>query len=301
MPTRPKGFTLIELLVVIAIIAILAAILFPVFAQAREKARAIACLSNMKQIGIGVQMYIQDNDEKIFFRKTSDPGNTRSGITIGSGTCSGSPCTIIGTGAAVAGYNWWNQIMPYIKNNNVFACPSDSSPTPSVDVNNNPIIPRSYIACAGAEDLSLAQVDDPAETTVITEKVTGITDSWIEPFNGDFEPDVAGGVTHPLNIGDRHQTRFNCSFYDGHAKAIYKDTLLQSKQLTGCTLISNYPAVSPGFTAAAPKAGDMDVNAAPNAATTVDVYGNTVTLQNVCTPTTSPSYSSAEGTSFTYP
>src|SRR5215467_667793 len=60
---RKSGFTLIELLVVIAIIAILAAILFPVFAQAREKARAISCVSNMKQIGLGMMMYVQDFDE----------------------------------------------------------------------------------------------------------------------------------------------------------------------------------------------------------------------------------------------
>jgi len=59
-----KGFTLIELLVVIAIIAILAAILFPVFAQAREKARAISCTSNLKQIGLGLLQYTQDNDEQ---------------------------------------------------------------------------------------------------------------------------------------------------------------------------------------------------------------------------------------------
>src|SRR5512138_3630208 len=63
MICKKKGFTLIELLVVIAIIAILAAILFPVFAQAREKARAIACLSNQKQIGLGIAMYMQDYDE----------------------------------------------------------------------------------------------------------------------------------------------------------------------------------------------------------------------------------------------
>ena len=61
-----KGFTLIELLVVIAIIAILAAILFPVFAKAREKARTNSCLNNQRQIAIAISMYIQDNDEKLF-------------------------------------------------------------------------------------------------------------------------------------------------------------------------------------------------------------------------------------------
>jgi len=68
-----QAFTLIELLVVIAIIAILAAILFPVFAQAREKARATACLSNMKQIGLGIFMYVQDYDETMPMARSYGP------------------------------------------------------------------------------------------------------------------------------------------------------------------------------------------------------------------------------------
>src|SRR5580693_4847283 len=105
---RQRAFTLIELLVVIAIISILAAILFPVFAQAREKARAIACLSNMKQIGTALQMYVQDNDERIFFR---------AGCAFGR---SGDVPT-----AADSSNRWWNQVMPYLKSKAVFTCPSD--------------------------------------------------------------------------------------------------------------------------------------------------------------------------------
>src|SRR5947209_3179315 len=73
---RRYGFTLIELLVVIAIIAILAAILFPVFAQAREKARTTSCLSNLKQIGLGANMYVQDYDETVMIDWINCPTNT---------------------------------------------------------------------------------------------------------------------------------------------------------------------------------------------------------------------------------
>ena len=91
-----KGFTLIELLVVIAIIAILAAILFPVFAKAREKARQSSCLSNMKQIGLGGLQYAQDFDEIM----------------------------ISGSGYQGTSQNWQLKIDPYIKNKQILMCPS---------------------------------------------------------------------------------------------------------------------------------------------------------------------------------
>src|SRR5690349_21637997 len=102
---HPRGFTLIELLVVIAIIAILAAILFPVFAQARERARMTACLSNMKQIGTGLMMYAQDYDEILPGSKVyANPGHP-----------------------LFKTYDWalWVPILdPYVKNKRVYACPS---------------------------------------------------------------------------------------------------------------------------------------------------------------------------------
>src|SRR5579859_210263 len=101
--TSRRAFTLIELLVVIAIIAILAAILFPVFAQAREQARRTACLSNTKQAGLAFMMYVQDYDE-------TTPCLTQQ--------WQGGPTWVI--------IDFWNLFQPYIKNTQVFLCPDYS-------------------------------------------------------------------------------------------------------------------------------------------------------------------------------
>jgi prepilin-type N-terminal cleavage/methylation domain-containing protein/prepilin-type processing-associated H-X9-DG protein len=112
-----NGFTLIEILVVIAIIAVLAAILFPVFATVREKARQVACASNEKQLGLGLLQYAQDYDEYL-------------------------PCGSTGVGLSGdgRGIGWAGQMYPYLKSSQVYVCPDDSLP-----VNFSWVIPFSYM------------------------------------------------------------------------------------------------------------------------------------------------------------
>jgi len=123
--SHSSGFTLIELLVVIAIIAILAAILFPVFAKVREKARQTACLSNEKQLGLAFLQYIQDNDEEL-------------------------PCGPYGLTTYEVG--WAGEVYPYVKSSNVFTCPDDPTIVQAPPTNNDwgnevagvPFVPVSY-------------------------------------------------------------------------------------------------------------------------------------------------------------
>ena len=205
---RSHGFTLIELLVVIAIIAILAAILFPVFQKVRENARKIACLSNTKQIGLGVTQYQQDADEKC-----------PNGVNPYGG-----------------GQGWAGQIYPYVKSTGVFLCPDDSAILKGGD--GTPFHPSSYAynsqvtiasptpAAAGArpDSLSLAAYGSPAKTVLLAEiaNSTGYDvsnadnpgvggqsapgDSYIPDYGGSAGGYGVGGAYDPSGFNSNNNT-----------------------------------------------------------------------------------------------
>jgi prepilin-type N-terminal cleavage/methylation domain-containing protein/prepilin-type processing-associated H-X9-DG protein len=151
------GFTLIELLVVIAIIAILAAILFPVFAQARSAARKASCLSNLKQIGLAANMYGQDYDESLV------------------------PMTMDGATSNVA---WPILIQPYVKNIGVFLCPSREANGPwQVGPNATTSYGINYPQTGAWSKVSLAAVQRPASIAYFMD-VNGIFGAS-GPGNGD--------------------------------------------------------------------------------------------------------------------
>jgi prepilin-type N-terminal cleavage/methylation domain-containing protein/prepilin-type processing-associated H-X9-DG protein len=201
---RRSAFTLIELLVVIAIIAILAAILFPVFAQARESARTTACLSNQKQIGHGLTMYLQDYDEVL---PAADWGNAYKGP----------PFTSFGfqTGAGSAPPTWADVLQPYIKNAQVMKCPSDGSGNPLLNGSAVPGAPLSYAlnyyfyrtltAFRGNSDGgSLAEIQAPASKIYIAEVASNAGIELVRPDR--------------LDALTRHREGSNYLYVDGHSK-----------------------------------------------------------------------------------
>jgi prepilin-type N-terminal cleavage/methylation domain-containing protein/prepilin-type processing-associated H-X9-DG protein len=249
---KRSGFTLIELLVVIAIIAILAAILFPVFAQAREKARQTSCLSNMKELALANLMYVQDYDESFCNEGVASPAN---------------------------GWGWQDtwmvEVQPYIKNLQIFRCPSDSHtvldpPDPSYSYPGNGVFcwtstgwglcgiinPARTWCNDYALAVSDASINFPAETILFSERRTMGPNSWMTggiagAFNpwaavimgmdgvdaGNQLPGQAGGAVNgqftvgvngtwmpadPRSTGTvgLHTNMGNFAFADGHVKSM---------------------------------------------------------------------------------
>ena len=177
-PNHRRGFTLIELLVVIAIIAILAAILFPVFAQAREKARQISCASNEKQLSLGILQYTQDNDETYPLHDNKFTG-------------------------------WAGLILTYVKSTGVFKCPDDPTAVDTTDRPGTTLYPISYCinknvtsasynftsSTASANAATLSQFNAPASTVMFVEVQGNVAD-----LNNPHEIDSSAGycISGPL-------------------------------------------------------------------------------------------------------
>jgi prepilin-type N-terminal cleavage/methylation domain-containing protein/prepilin-type processing-associated H-X9-DG protein len=215
-----KAFTLIELLIVIAIIALLAAILFPVFSRARENARRSSCQSNLKQIGLGIAQYAQDYDERLVQRRY-----------------------VFSTTPSTTYYSWKIALDPYIKSTQVWICPSNPKKTVNCsDSNVNGInIKTSYgpnsaynsdtgtstpgtnlakvaVITDPTRDsaLHLAQIAAPATTIMVVEQTTSTT-----------QPSASYSDFNPLDPGNHGDTLFsghlgtgNYLFCDGHVKAL---------------------------------------------------------------------------------
>jgi prepilin-type N-terminal cleavage/methylation domain-containing protein/prepilin-type processing-associated H-X9-DG protein len=256
-----RAFTLIELLVVIAIIAILAAILFPVFAQARDAARKTACASNLKQVGTAWTMYVQDYDEKI--GKANNPAGAQD-------------CPTMGGRSQFGGWEG-NILAPYIKNTQVFKCPSSSGNSVNRDGSGNPCTATcNYFVASYAYNYAtlerwdcsagtsvgkgLAELDRPADAMVMWDSVSTWADCGYlstcgvygqrdvpvflkkkgRPLNSGMD---ASWTTSNTNLSNEtpHALKMNVLFGDGHVKIADWDSLKWGQ------LNLNIPSTDPDY------------------------------------------------------
>jgi prepilin-type N-terminal cleavage/methylation domain-containing protein/prepilin-type processing-associated H-X9-DG protein len=195
------AFTLIELLVVIAIIAILAAILFPVFGRARENARRSSCQSNIKQIGLGIKQYTQDYDEKF----PNIDGNT----------------------GTLTNPGWAYAIQPYIKSEQLFQCPSETTSAPTGPT----IITAEDRAMAAGSNDYFMNYNLGSQSEAILEYSSNTI------MNGDGQGttnNANNNVTSAPSVGrSRHLEGANYSFADGHVKW-YRPAAILSGSVGNC-------------------------------------------------------------------
>ena len=204
---RQAGFTLIELLVVIAIIAILAAILFPVFARAREKARQTSCLSNVKQMGLAILMYVGDYDEMLPWQQESLRWGELGGLGM---------------------YGWEEVIQPYMKNVQVYQCPSGSQPATTHYCFNVAAMSTAdtsgLIPWSQPRPYKLSKPPDAAQVVIIFDGGTK-DDKWASWYPNETDPtnerqieDINDDPYCRLAFPGRHNDGSNVAFLDGHAK-----------------------------------------------------------------------------------
>lgn len=227
---RHRGFTLIELLVVIAIIALLTAILFPVFARARENARKSSCLNNLKQIGLGLTQYTQDYDDTL-------PMPWYGPAASGNSTV-GPP----------ASYKWMDVTYPYIKSEQAFTCPSDgaagrfyrfygnggTTQFGSYGINEaywgqatNPTLapPTWPPGGSGQGPQTLANIPKPAQTVWVADAGGGYPIAW-QNIGANPPITTTGGMRALGNCRERHLNTTNVLWVDGHVKSHSLDFLV---------------------------------------------------------------------------
>ena len=229
-----RAFTLVELLVVIAIIGILAAILFPVFARARENARRASCQSNLKQIGLGLLQYSQDYDEIYIadWFKTPDSSNptaTSPGATLPPGAAGG------------VSYKWADAAFPYIKSEQVFTCPSATgkAATPYTYYRSIPAGQSRPLDEMGSYTIvhgygpgvpnRTPPVSHPlfGDLVNLSQAATPATTAYVLDGDGEFYTQVNGAGDDFDNDVARHLETINTLFLDGHVKALKRDLLLR--------------------------------------------------------------------------
>ncbi len=219
---RRPGFTLIELLVVIAIIAILAAILFPVFAQAREKARQTACMSNTRQFAMSTAMYVQDWEAHMFF-SFNRFGNR--------------------------GYRWMQMILPYMRTPAAYHCPTATRRPPLnveeqvygynwqylgnsrlLNYGGRGLVPDSAIT---HPSLTIAFADSAGSLSAMGTPAEGHAGYSIDPPTPKPDPDWSGyhDPDDPAMVSNRHGGGANLAFCDGHAKWYHLDVIYRDNSL----------------------------------------------------------------------
>ena len=201
--TRRLGFTLIELLVVIAIIAILAAILFPVFARAKEAAKKTSCLSNNRQYATATLMYLGDYDDSFPFSANLD-------------------------GATVATFYW--AVEPYVKNNQVTVCPTEPKAMELVALVGAPSPKTPPFTSYAVNGSLFVNGFFPGATTVNAGKV-GRPAETVMTYDGNVIPGAFPGAQVQI-VQARHNGMFNANYVDGHAKSMSARETAKANQFT---------------------------------------------------------------------